>query len=211
MADFLYRFRPIRSLLGERKELERQAIYFASPEELNDPMEGLRDVLWSGDEIAWANLLRHYLLCLQDCFASFLIAGADELFTRNSIPVFRARADLETDAYRDIFDRICAQFFANKSLAGLPKALADRSKPVRRKELASHLLFIHRHAIDVISTVFYEHGLVAEASAGLAESVQAVGPSEIVRLVNALEEEHHGKERVAEIIGELANNQDTHR
>jgi hypothetical protein len=31
----------INSLLGEYEELEKQTIYFASPEELNDPIDGV--------------------------------------------------------------------------------------------------------------------------------------------------------------------------
>ena len=37
-------------MLRKFQELEKQTIYFASPEELNDPMEGLRDIVWDGDE-----------------------------------------------------------------------------------------------------------------------------------------------------------------
>ena len=48
MAEF-YRFRSMKYLLGEEyQELENQAIYFASPKELNDPMEGFRDIVWIG-------------------------------------------------------------------------------------------------------------------------------------------------------------------
>ena len=63
MTD-LYRLRPLKYLLGEEyRELERQSIYFASLEELNDPMEGFRDIVWQGDQIVWTNLFRHYLYC----------------------------------------------------------------------------------------------------------------------------------------------------
>jgi hypothetical protein len=48
-------------LLEDFRELENQEIYFASPQKLNDPMEGFKDIFWRGDEIIWANLLRHYL------------------------------------------------------------------------------------------------------------------------------------------------------
>src|ERR1700730_2478613 len=64
MIPHLYRFRPVDALLGTREELAKQEIYFAPPEKLNDPMEGYKDVFWSGDLIVWRNLLRHYLLCL---------------------------------------------------------------------------------------------------------------------------------------------------
>ena len=38
--ESFYRFRKVNGLFGEHKELEHQSIYFASPEELNDPLEG---------------------------------------------------------------------------------------------------------------------------------------------------------------------------
>ena len=45
----VYRFRTFERLLGPSQELARQEIYFASPQELNDPMEGLRPIVWRGD------------------------------------------------------------------------------------------------------------------------------------------------------------------
>jgi hypothetical protein len=65
MSNEFYRFRRISSLIGEFKKLENQSIYFAEPDSLNDPMEGFRDMYWSGDYIVWKNLFRHYLLCLE--------------------------------------------------------------------------------------------------------------------------------------------------
>jgi hypothetical protein len=38
--------------LGERQELEKQEIYCASLAELNDPMEGFKDLIWSGDKMS---------------------------------------------------------------------------------------------------------------------------------------------------------------
>ena len=49
----LYRFRSITSLFENYQELENQSVYFASPEELNDPMERFRIYFWQGDEIVW--------------------------------------------------------------------------------------------------------------------------------------------------------------
>jgi hypothetical protein len=39
MTTRLYRFRPLRRLL-DQNELLNQEIFFASPDNLNDPMEG---------------------------------------------------------------------------------------------------------------------------------------------------------------------------
>lgn len=74
---FFYRFRSTNALLGERKELDRQEIYFASPGQLNDPVEGFKDVYWRGDSIVWRNLIRHYLLCLEHAIALAAVAGAN--------------------------------------------------------------------------------------------------------------------------------------
>ena len=58
--NLLYRFRSIEALLDKYHELENQTIYFASPEELNDPMEGFQDIVWKGDKIVWGQFFRHY-------------------------------------------------------------------------------------------------------------------------------------------------------
>ena len=61
----VYRFRSMEYLLGgEYQELEKQAIYFASPDELNDPMEGFRDIVWRGDKIVWTNFFKNYIYYL---------------------------------------------------------------------------------------------------------------------------------------------------
>ena len=70
----VYRFRSMEYLLGEEyQELEKQAIYFASPDQLNDPMEGLRDIVWRGDRIVWTNFLKHYIYCLVVCYFLYTI------------------------------------------------------------------------------------------------------------------------------------------
>ena len=70
----VYRFRSIDRLLGEYQELEKETIYFASPDQLNDPMEGYRDIVWRGDEIVWTNLFTHYAYCLYATYFQYLAA-----------------------------------------------------------------------------------------------------------------------------------------
>ena len=75
MAEF-FRFRSIDALLGKHQELKEQTIYFASPEELNDPMEGLRDLVWNGDKIVWTNFFKHYVFCLNRSYLMLNITSA---------------------------------------------------------------------------------------------------------------------------------------
>ncbi len=76
----MYRFRGIDKLLG-REELENQEIYFSDIESLNDPLEGIMDIIWQGDRIAWTNFFRNYLFCLKE---TFLIFGVLPLEKRNN-------------------------------------------------------------------------------------------------------------------------------
>ena len=59
-SDEIYRFRSIDALIGSHKELYRQTIYLAKPEQLNDPAEDTVNVVWHGDEILWPNLITYY-------------------------------------------------------------------------------------------------------------------------------------------------------
>ena len=56
----VYRFRSVDALIGPRKELYRQTIYLARPDELNDLAEDTVNVVWSGDEVLWSNLITYY-------------------------------------------------------------------------------------------------------------------------------------------------------
>ena len=83
----LYRFRATAKLLEDFQELEKQTIYFANSQELNDPMEGFRDIFWKGDRIVWTNLFRHYLYCLHMTRLLVGIAGDSEKIECYDIPV----------------------------------------------------------------------------------------------------------------------------
>ena len=58
--DEVYRFRSVDALIGSRKELYRQTIYLAKPDQLNDLAEDTVNVVWQGDDILWANLITYY-------------------------------------------------------------------------------------------------------------------------------------------------------
>src|SRR5580692_7418875 len=107
MISHLYRFRPIDAVLDRYEELAKQEIYFSPPEDLNDPMEGYKDVFWLGDRIVWRNLLRHYLLCLLKTTAVCLMAGPD--FDRAVLKtmIFSAYQDLPETRVRTIYQRAC--------------------------------------------------------------------------------------------------------
>jgi len=161
MPEFLYRFRSAKSLLGEYQELEQQEIYFAEPNELNDPVEGFKDMFWQGDEIIWNNFLRHYLLCLEHASALFFIAGENSSLEKASyIPIFKTKQDFPTDEYACLYQEVVDDFFNNEEIRAYPKLLASRSGKIRQNELVFHLSLIHLHALNSIFLVYKNHKFI---------------------------------------------------
>jgi hypothetical protein len=113
MISHLYRFRPANAVLGKYEELAKQEIHFSPPEELNDPMEGYKDVFWLGDRIIRRNLLRHCLLCLLQTMSLCLMMGPK--FDRADLKttIFSACQNLPDAPVRVIYQRACDAFVAD--------------------------------------------------------------------------------------------------
>ena len=164
MPEQFYRFRSIEELLGEFKELESQAIYFAHHSQLNDPMEGYRDIFWSGDEIIWRNLFKHYLFCLDGLTNLCLIGGEEHNMLSLYIPVFGSEKDLPTTEYAQLFDDIKNAFFKLESIDDLIKRIVERSTPIRRNELIFYLRAIHLIALKVVFDCYIDKGIFPESN-----------------------------------------------
>ncbi|MDI7774670.1 DUF2971 domain-containing protein [Asticcacaulis sp. EMRT-3] len=197
MTDFLYRFRSLNAVLGVdegyehgRSELEKQTIYFATPEELNDPVEGFKDIFWNGDQIAWENLLKHYLLCLEDIIDLFSFAGGERAIVRSDILVFLSPSDLPTNRLENVHKRICERFFNSPSVIGYPAALAKRRSPVRYNELAMHLKRTHIDALNCILDVFEENRIIVRAGRPFVSPVSEVTATAFCQMLDELEERH---------------------
>ncbi|ABE60252.1 DUF2971 domain-containing protein [Chromohalobacter israelensis] len=164
MGKSFYRFRSTNNLLDGYSELEKQTIYFARPEQLNDPMEGYRDIYWRGDLIAWKNLFAHYVFCLERISSLLLISGEDNKIDADHIPVFGSTDDLPTDSYKNLFRKIKARFLENKYVSALILAISKRSTPIRREELAFYYDCMHIPALKLIFDVYIEENLSQEGN-----------------------------------------------
>lgn len=151
MEYSIYRLRSTQALLDRFHELENQEIYFASPAELNDPLEGFKDLLWRGDVIVWSNLLRHYLLCLMQAVLRTLEHGPNYQLTEDTLPVAMIPEDLHPEV-RKVFDLLCKRFFEDAELSELPGLLAGRTSPIRRSELLSLLWPLHSRLFLLVCT-----------------------------------------------------------
>jgi hypothetical protein len=161
-----YRFRSAERLLGDTKELENQSIYFASPAQLNDPVEGFRNLFWSADHIAWKNLFTHYLRCLERACSLLLLAGEKHhKITAGDLPVTLAGDDFPTEDYRQLFSGICDDFFGRPNVATYIESITRAGRKAYRDELRFHLQNLHYAALSAITAVYQKNGLMEKKPA----------------------------------------------
>lgn len=148
-----FRFRTADRLLGRPAsetaearpgELDELSIYFASPEELNDPLEGHRETCFRGDLIAWKNLIKHYTLMLYEAVIDRYAGQNKGLMHINLTPanfLEESRGYLESAT---VTVQSCAAI--NTYL----EALASVERSVSRLELSAHLATLHSTIVGYI-------------------------------------------------------------
>lgn len=202
-GNFLFRFRSIKALLdddpeqGGFGELEKQTIHFARPEMLNDPMEGLTDAYWDGDEVLWENLFRHYALALIRYAGAWLMVEAEEI---EKVPIsgWPTEADLPTESFRSIYREFCADFCTAIESTELARMLGRQKVPLRRERLVTLLFSVHHTALRHMFRTFKKHRLYpselprqeacqARSLVGLWESIEREPPNPEMSIEDQLE------------------------
>ena len=148
-------------LIGNSQELEKQIIYFASAEELNDPMEGFRDIFWQGDRIAWTNLFRHYLYCFHTVYVHFRIAGEIMELRPHHIPVMSDTGQMETPKAVKLFEDICGRVFEKTNLNEFIAKIVNAKRKARYDEVLFYLQPFHHIALQEIHNAHIDHGLAS--------------------------------------------------
>ena len=179
----VYRFRTMDNLLGEHQELKKQEIYFASPEQLNDPMEGLRDIFWRGDKIVWENFFKHYVFCLYVTYYHSLVAGHSIQLNANNIPILGSWDELPSPAQR-LFYEVWQRFLDLPKIPEFIEVLANTNRKIRDRELRKYLEVIHSALFYEMAEVFFANGLIPQSAiCRPPEGLPPVGE----RLVSAIE------------------------
>lgn len=159
MTDFLYRFRSVERLLGDNErtgELEGQYIYFASPEQLNDPLEGYRELCFSGDNIVWSSLFKYYIRCLAFRSVQYL-TGQD--ISVMPFPIIRAQEYVPAEISEKL-DKTIETFLNNENVINFIDNLSSSERRVTKHELLVHLRSLHLYAFHLVTKIFAEIGLV---------------------------------------------------
>ena len=159
MTQKIYRLRSAKHLIGTYQELREQEIYFAKPDELNDPMEGFRDIVWRGDTIVWENLFRNYISCLNHTVVLAKVLGNDTIVQSEQIPIGGLADQHETPMAATILDELCSKLFDRCKLHTLTQDLASGNHAVRRDELLVYLKHIHYITLEEIRNIHIRHGM----------------------------------------------------
>src|SRR6185437_6092387 len=203
----MYRFRKIENLLGKHQELESQEIYFSPPEDLNDPMEGYKDVFWKGDAIVWKNFIINYVRSIEYTFTVALLYP-DKILTEQDILVTPNPEAYKAVGMKVFLQQILNDLFSNEFIKVLPKAFAERSNVIRQAELISYLEFIHPFVIKSVSKIYNERGFLKKPilTKDLLDLSQLGTKSKnLVNLINRLEAENNHIPNAAEKFFLLAN------
>lgn len=161
MAKYLYRFRRFSDLKGDQEkgresELSEHYIFFASPEKLNDPLEGHREMIWRGDAIVWRNLFAHYFLCLYRRHVdSCNYINIEDVPLSVKYSYLDEHLD-ETAQIKTLSDI----FLANENVKQHIFILSFEERIVRKEELTLHFNSLHNYALHVMSQHLADQGLV---------------------------------------------------
>jgi len=179
---YFYRFRSIDNLLGERKELENQQIYFASQDQLNDPLEGHINLYWHGDAVIWRNLFKNYLHCVlftYNCWSLFNKTG--DFLGWEHIPVQNPILLGKFSEHHEL-ERI---FFNDPNVSALVERIINSNRRIGRNELTAHLRTIHYFVVFKINEIYRKRHAEANPSEAPIESLNL--DCEINRICSAIE------------------------
>ena len=162
-------------LLGEKyEELETQTIYFASPDELNDPVERVRDIVWCGDKIVWTNLFKHYAISLHE----FMLSPRERIldFDRDSIPIWHSQADSEAERWRE---EIWIRFSTESRIHTIIDAITNSNRTIRYRELRIYFICLFGILLKQIQKSHAAHGVIPE-------TIESTEDSSATRIIEGL-------------------------
>ena len=152
--QFLYRFRALDKIF-EYNELENQEIYFASPEEFNDPMECYINLVFNGDEIAWHNLFKHYLMCLYLTINEICITSTKNLsFFKEPTIILSCIDNTKHTCYKQTFYDIYEELRTDDELNKIINEL--KNIEITKYQLNYILLILNRYLIKLIKNTIFK-------------------------------------------------------
>ena len=191
--------------------MENQSIYFASPEKLNDPLEGLRNIFWQGDQIVWRNFFKQYIYCLLRTTIHQKICG--DLITRDKLELFipveerRDKFTKETSQspstnFNDLLSDIYNRIFVKNELDRLIIELGNINRKVRTDEMLHYLQIMHSVISYQIHSALVVRGIVQENQSPFNKMEPK---SQVNSLVNLIQSNDDNLEKLFEAGNKILN------
>ena len=137
----IYRFRSVDSLIGTHKELYRQTIYLARPDELNDVAEDTVNVVWQGDSVLWGNIITYYwrALVISTLTGQGCLPGYNYVMRESAIDTLwiESEANRLEEIYKDAKNQVV-------------KGLVQEEQPVSNYVLQSNLRKVTPNRIQTL-------------------------------------------------------------
>ena len=174
-----YRFRSASTLL-DKNELEDQYVYFSSPQDLNDPNEGVRNIVWKGDRIVWNNFFGHFLWCLQVYHAVLQLEGHERELTNEDVRVTGiVKIPPDQHGYAHI-DDFSGTVFRDASIDDIVASIGVR--PIRHIEAVQYLELVHTYALAALQRMFMDNN-------AMSESESKIRPNKLSQSISTLNDE----------------------
>ena len=145
-----YRFRSINQIITKYQELERQTIFFAAPEQLNDPIEGSKDIVWAGTSTNWLSLFEHYVQSLVWAYIETLATGGKRRLELTNIPVCWSYKIPPVYRAIPLINKIVNEIKNNCQMDRLTNQIASYAQQVRHSDLLIYLSVVHSNSLAVI-------------------------------------------------------------
>lgn len=138
----LYHYRSIESAI---KELEYGTFHFATPNELNDPLEGYVRIFWQGDKAAWEGMLRNYICSLSEAIDMYLLQGDEDMLHHRTLLIDLNQFD--NVPLGKILKKLGDKFLEDEGVQEIVTFYGNHGLKVQNEELRFILRFIHNKAL----------------------------------------------------------------
>lgn len=154
----LYRYRNIEHALIE---IKNGTFYFASREELNDPIEGYVKLYFQDDQATWEGLLKNYVCSLFVCIESHLISPTMDLDALKTHTVVVDLHRFDNVLLGRILTNLSTKFLNDNTVKKLVKAYGDAELKCSAKELQLILRVVQSTAFNICVQHFQTSGIVS--------------------------------------------------
>lgn len=140
----LYHYRSIESAC---LEIENGTFYFASKEELNDPLEGYIRVCWKGDQAAWEGLLRNYICSVHQAIELYVLRADSRMLHQSTIVLdIHSHDDVPLGArWQEIGD----MFLENERVQSVISYYGKKERKIYQQELTFILRMLHSLVVSI--------------------------------------------------------------